>query len=750
MRLADHLADLGTDAALPGLTAPVDVWRDEWGVPHIRAATSDDAFAALGYVHAQDRLFQMDSMRRRAAGRWAEFVGPSAVPADRLARRMNAEAASRRDVAIANAETRAMLDAYARGVNAFIAAGKLPVEYALLGVKMEAWEPWHSIAAMRQLGFLMGSVWPKLWRAAALPVVGEELVTQLRIEAGSPSQICIPPGHAALQGIPALEKLRPSIEALLADAAPDVTGGGSNNWALAPQHTATGRPLLAGDPHRQLEMPNLYTQTHIACDSFDVIGLTVAGVPGFPHYGHTQGVAWCVTHAFMDIHDLYIEQFDDSASRVKVADGWRAVATRREVIRVRGGEDDEITVIDTHHGPVVVGDPRDGHAITLRSMQFDPPDRSFDCLLPMMRAQTVDALFQSTRGWGLIDHNLVAADTQGHIGHQVRAIVPKRGVENGWLPVPGWTGAHEWDRFVPFEDMPRQDDPAGGRIVTANNRVVEEGETYLSNDVLPAYRAQRIWERLDEVSNAGVADMQAIHSDRLSLTAQELVAQLKSLKLDGQAAALRERLLAWDGVMDAASVAASDYMAVRSALARLATRASGLDGVQVPAMPPGVSPVGQMWWMLPDLLRRDDARLLRGADWTTLLTQAMEDAAGTTRAPWADIHTPQPVHMLSALFPDAGLDPSSAPVGGDNDTVFCTGYAAAVGPRAVYASLCRYVFDVGDWDKSRWVVFHGASGQPGSRFYDNQNAVWARGELVPMLYDWAAIPAQAATHQRLG
>ena len=757
MQPADRVTRIDVDAVVPGLSAAVDVWRDPWGVPHIRATTTDDAFAALGYVHAQDRLFQMDSLRRRAAGRWAEWLGPSAVPADQLARRMNAAGASQRDAAIANAETRAMLDAYARGVNAFIAAGCLPVEYALLQATAEPWEPWHSIAAMRQIGFLMGSVWPKLWRAAALPVVGEELVTTLRHDSNSPGLLCIPPGTTGIQAAAALALLRPSIEALLTQSAPDTVGGGSNNWAVAPWRTATGRPLLAGDPHRQLEMPNLYSQTHLACDAFDVIGLTVAGVPGFPHYGHTESVAWCVTHAFMDIHDLYIERFDADASHVRTGETsqgkpWQPVVHRPERIKVRGAPDVEIVAIDTHHGPVIVGDPKDGHAITLRSMQFDPPDVSFDCMIPMLRATNVASLFEATRGWGLIDHNLVAGDTAGQIGHLVRAIVPRRGPENGWLPVPGWTGAHEWNGVVAWEEMPRCDDPAGGIIVTANNRVAADGPTYLSTDVLPPYRAQRVWDRLAALAKPDIDDMQAIHNDRVSIPAQELKRRLATLDLAGEAAALRDRLVAWDATIDPLSTAASDYMAVRAALARLAARHSGLDAVasaRIAAVPPGISPVAQLWWMLPDLLRRDDARLLRGASWDGLLIEALREAAAMPAMPWAEIHTPRIVHPLSALFPDAALDPASAPIGGDNDTVFATGYAPAAGPRAVYASLCRYTFDIGAWERSRWVVFHGASGQPGSTFYDNQNALWARGEMVPMLYDWPTIARRAVAHQHL-
>ena len=280
-----------------------------------------------------------------------------------------------------------MLEAYASGVNAFIATGYRPIEYGLLKTEPEHWLPWHSIAVMRQIGFLMGSVWWKLWRACALPIVGAEGVAKLRFEDGGGEVLCAPPGLERGPFRAALEDLQPGIAALLEIAPHDVAGGGSNNWALAPSRTATGRPMLAGDPHRVLEMPNMYWQVHLACDEFDVIGLTVPGVPGFPHFGHNERVAWCVTHAFVDIHDLFVERFSDDGRSALFKDAWEPVATRREEIIVKGEDATVIEVTETRHGPVIAGDPRNGFGLALRSMQFAEVDRSFDTLLPMMRAR---------------------------------------------------------------------------------------------------------------------------------------------------------------------------------------------------------------------------------------------------------------------------------------------------------------------------------------------------------------------------
>lgn len=257
-----------------GLDAPVDVYRDRWGIPHIRAKAEGDAYFALGYVHAQDRLFQMDLNRFRALGRSAEWLGAAAVDADILVRRLGMAGACQRDYAALGIDARAMLDRYAAGVNAFIASGAaLPVEYRLLDAAPEAWEPWHSIAVMRRLGLLMGSVWFKLWRMLALPAVGAEAAMTLRYDDGGEDLLTIPPGATGQRWEADIKALAPAIEALLAAMGPDETGGGSNNWAVGPSRSATGRPVLAGDPHRVFEIPGMYAQHHLACDAFDVIGL---------------------------------------------------------------------------------------------------------------------------------------------------------------------------------------------------------------------------------------------------------------------------------------------------------------------------------------------------------------------------------------------------------------------------------------------------------------------------------------------
>ncbi|MDR6870841.1 penicillin amidase [Bosea sp. BE125] len=756
------LPPLSGTLSLPGLEAPVSVRRDAWGIPHIKAVGEADAYRALGFVHAQDRLFQMELTRRRALGRAAEWLGAEAAEADILVRRLGMEQACRRDYDALAGETKAMLQAYAAGVNAFLESGApVPCEYTLLGATPERWEPWHSIAVMRRLGLLMGSIWFKLWRMLALPVVGAENALKLRYDDGGRDLLCIPPGGQAERFEADLAALGPAVDALLkamGGDASDAAGGGSNNWAVGPERTATGRPILAGDPHRVFEIPGMYTQHHLACDRFDMIGLTVPGVPGFPHFAHNGSVAYCVTHAFMDIHDLYLEQFTDAGRAVRFGEGFELVSHRRDRIAVRGGVDREFDIFETRHGPVIAGDPRAGAGLSLRSVQFAETDLSFDCLTRMPAASTVPELYEATRGWGLIDHNLVAGDTAGTIGHLVRARVPLRSRDNGWLPVPGWAAQHEWRGWIAHDAMPCVIDPPGGLIVTANNRVVaDDHPDYLCTDCHPPYRAERILQRLDSGAPFAVADAAAIHADTQSPHLELFRTRLAALGQREQADAeqLRQDLLAWNGHMDAESAPAAAYNAFRRALTRIVTVRSRLEQAtahRFAAVAPGVSPQGQVWWAVPTLLRDDDAGMLNGLTWDDVLSEALSEAAATlTGKTWGEEHQPRFAHPLSAQFPDWAqrLDPPSLPVGGDGDTVLAIGIVPSAGPVATYGALSRYVFDVGNWDNSRWVVFHGTSGHPASPHYADQNTPWSACEMVPMLYDWERIAVEAQTRQEL-
>jgi penicillin amidase len=763
--LAASLPDLGSPVHLPGLEDGAEVWRDADGIPHVLAASARDAFLAQGFVHAQDRLWQMEYDRRRAAGRWAEYAGQAGVAQDLHLRRLGLAATARTDYDALGPEAREMLDAYAAGVNAFLrSTAALPVEFRLLGVRPEPWQPWDSIAVFKVRHVEMGPYQAKLWRARLLRHLGPRLTAALCPGTQPNPTLILPPGGRDGGTPDGAQALFERAAALFA-----ATGGwegGSNNWALAGRRTASGKPLVAGDPHRALDVPNVYYQNHLACPAFDAIGLSFPGVPGLPHFGHNRDVAWCVTHAMADAQDLFLERFDpQDPGRYAFRGDWRRAEVRRETIQVRGGAPVPVTIALTHHGPIIAGEPERGYALALRYTATAEPNPTFEALRPMLAATSADALEAAMRPWVDPVNNLVFADAAG-IRYRTRGRVPVRAPANAWLPVPGWDGEHEWQGAIPFEEMPSVREPETGWLATANSRIAGAGyRHYIGLDFAPDFRTRRVIARLRPLHDATAADMAAIHADRVSIPAQELVALLDGLEPAGPAASdALARLRVWDGTMDPSGAAPAIYAVFRERLVRnLLAPLLGPLGAEAFGTAPGapVTHLARLKARLAGWIRSDDRTLLpAGATWPAALAQAFADAVAELQADlgpdaagwrWDRLHVTRPRHPLSAVFPDAAalLDPPSVGVGGDGDTVQASSFVPGAGYAVTGTSVARYVFDLGDWNRSAWIVPLGASGHPGSPHFADQVQDWAAVRLRPMRYDWARIRAEAEQHQRL-
>ncbi|HET8625926.1 MAG TPA: penicillin acylase family protein, partial [Thermomicrobiales bacterium] len=547
-------------------------------------------------------------------------------------------------------------------------------------------------------------------------------------------------------------------------------GAGSNNWAVQGSRTASGKPLVAGDPHRALEVPNVYYQNHLTCPEFDVIGYSFCGVPGFPHFGHNARVAWCITHAGADYQDLFIERFaPGDPTRYEYRGEWLPAERSRETIRVRGAEPVEQDVTVTRHGPIVVGDPASGYALALRYSATATPNAGFEALLPMLRAASVAEFDAAMRPWVDPCNNLVMADVDGAIGYLTRGQIPLRDQANAWLPVPGWDGEHEWRGQIPFEELPRARDPETGFIVTANNRIVgDDYPNYIALDYAPPYRAERIIARLRAIERARVEDMAAVHADKVSLPSRAFVARLRDIApADRRVAEAKARLLDWDGTMAPDSVAATLYAAWREE-----TVAAILSGPALRPLTATKEPLFVLQAMpitarvrasLLALMEADDTTLLpSGETWASLLAAALARAVawlserlGPDMANWrwGRLHRTGQQHTLAATFPElaARLNPPTVGVGGDGDTPQAGGFAGAEGHgyTVMGTSVMRYIFDLADWDNSRWVVPLGSSGHPGSPHFAGQLAAWSEQRLYPMPYSRAAVDADAASRQRL-
>jgi penicillin amidase len=700
------------DMRLRGLEAPVELTRDRYGVPHCRAVTEHDAFFAQGFVHAADRLWQMDYDRRRGLGRSAELIGPAAIPGDTLYRRVDLGAGARRDAARLSPTARDMLSAYAAGVNAQIGGGaRLPADVAGTGEPpepWEPWEPWHSLVVYRVRHLAMGSAAAKLWRAVVGGVLGSATARTMATGRSAWQIACVPPG-ARSRG-----------------AAPSWVGlddAGSNNWALAGARTASGLPLLAGDPHRPLEMPNVYIQGHVSGPDWDVLGLAIPGVPGFPHFGHNATVAWCITHAMADDQDLY--EFE----------GWPPGSggrDRSELIGVRGGDPVSIQISQSDRGPLITDQ------LALAWAATDEPNTGFDALPDMLRAKTVGELFESMRPWAEPVNSLLAADRDGSIGYLTRGRVPIRSrPEAAWAPVPADDPSYGWRGRVAFADMPRLQDPDCGYLFSANNRILAaDSGPYLGLDIAAPWRATRIAEALSGLFSATVDDMAALHRDVVSLPARQIA------RLLGDWAPLA----GWDGQMEAASTAAAAYSVLRRELALIVLERSGLAAsVEHPwnRLLPGVRAESVVWRVAGDHLQAGDESLLGGWSWRRALTEAVHRAERAwSGEPWGELHATGQRHPLG----QAELDPPSVPYGGDMDTVQASSYVPVDGLRTASASVARYAFDLADWDRSGWVVPLGAAGDPGHQHALDQQEAWRTGRLLPAPYSRRAV--QEAARER--
>ncbi len=757
----------GLDSTLtvPGLHAPVQVRRDAYGVPHIRADNEHDAWFGQGFAAAQDRLWQMEYDRRRAVGRWAEVVGETALAADLLARRLQLERSARADVAAMSAETRAMFEAYAAGVNAFLRSGQsLPPEYHLTGLAPEPWEPWHSVACFKIRHVLMG-VWQKKVAAARLlAAIGPEAFTRLdgRPPVGSP--VILPPGgHVRALFDQAEADIRAAAVHLgfLAEAE-----AGSNSWAVHGSRTTTGRPVICNDSHRALDVPNVYWQVHVACPAFDVIGATFPGVPGFPHFGHNGAVVWNITHTGADYQDLFIEQFDPAdPTRYRVPGGWEDAEHRVETVLVRGANPAKLDVWRTRHGPVVHGDPRTGWALALRYTATDPGSAGagFEALRPMLRARTVEDLFEAQRTWVDPVNNLVAADTAGTIGYLTRGRLPVRTSQAHRLfPAPGWTGEHEWTGFVPFERMPRALNPPEGFIVTANQRVIAEDEPYIAHEFAPPARAERLVELLTAKQRMSPAEIAALQGDTISVPARRWAALLGRLgALQGEAERARALLAGWDGNLLPDSAPALLYAAFRREVAR-ALFEPIVGGRQwmwlTSGDPPALATMIHRWLAHLEATATQATALPDGRRWAEVLPEALAAAWRATvalagpdpgRWRWAEHHTTAAQHPLTAAFPEsaAALNPPRAAVGGDGDTVQCAAYGwrQGSGYPITALSVYRQVVDLADIAHGSFVVPGGVSGLPGTPHYADQLELWRSHRRIPMHYTEADVQA-AAVH----
>ncbi len=649
-----------------------------------------------GRVTAEDRTWQLEHARRKATGRTAQVLGRAGLEWDAFVLRAGVTPLAQRAFERCDEETRGFVSAYVEGVNEVLPQARCP-ELDFLRISAEPWEPWTPLAVFSAHHLLFGTLPLKLWRRHARQVLGAE--------------------HAELMRTEVLES------------------SGSNSWVVGGERTRSGLPLLAGDPHRSFEDPNVYAQVRLTCpaEGIDVAGFTFPGVPGVQHFAHAGEVAWGITNAMGDYQDAYVEELRESDDGRQVesreADGWAPAQVGHESIPVREEQPVTIRVVRTSRGPVVLEDAH-GAAFSLRRPAEVLEDVGFDALVPLLRARTADEVVEALGRWVEPVNNLLVADRRGEIRQQVVGRVPRRSPETRWEPVPGWTPEHAWTGWV---DLPGRSVAAHEHLATANHKMA--GFDDVGVDFASPTRARRIDQLLEGRSDLAVDDCAEIHGDVLAGQPVHLLRALAELgDVGGPEETLRRALLGWDQRFDADSELAASFVAVRDAFVQRLAKEPGLAGLADSPYPslldPWMSLEIKLYLGLAQLLSSDGIHLAPARD--ELLRLALADAVAEQGRHWGDRLRYEPPHALRPLgYLAPGSSERGPSLAGDNDCVRCAGQVPGT-DGAVRGSVARYAWDLAGHDASGWVVPGGAVPDPGSPHRDDQQPHWLAAQLVPV------------------
>jgi len=777
------------EARLAGLHEAVEIITDRYGVPHMYAQNEDDLFYAQGYVHASERFWQMELNRRIGSGRLCEIFGEIALEADRFARRLGMHRAAAAAVDSLPAHSRRILDAYARGVNAYIEQNQhnLPIEFTILRFKPGPWHITDTIQWSKMMGWNLGGNWEtEVVRARLVAKLGAERAAKL--EAGYDAQhpLIVPPG-VAYQGINL--GIAEQYEQLKMLSGFGMLGG-SNNWTVDGTMTTTGLPILCNDPHLGQVAPSIWYECHLSAGDIDVVGASFPGAPGIV-IGHNQRIAWGLTNAISDIEDLYIEKFHpEHPNQYEYMGKWEEAQVIREEIRVKGAREPVIEEVRvTRHGPILTNfapSAQDAASSNGHQAQELPlalhwsgqeKHNIVSAVQQMNRASNWEEFRQGLRDWDLPPQNVVYADVEGNIGYVMAGAIPIRARGQGLLPSPGWTGEYEWTGYIPFEELPQTFNPEQHFIVTANNRVVDDNYPYyITNEWLNGYRARRIRDLLTSKQKLSLSDMATIQSDQYSLPAVELVPHLLTVTATTpvEKAAL-ETLRTWNYVLAPESAAAAIYSAFLFKLERIVFGAMLGDeevilqyylGIGTTVLNLQNGYLGRNKPMLIRLLNEHDDSWFDGTviangpkTWDAALNSAFSAAIDELRARLGDdvkrwrygaVHKMSYNHPLGMVKPLKKIfNRGPIPFGGDIDTVN-VGSSLPNQPEVIITvPSYRQIVNLADPKASLSIHHPGQSGHPASKHYDDFIKPWRRVEHHPMLFERGMVEENATGTLRL-
>ena len=745
--LLRSLPDVDGEVVVKGLEKPVTITRDRHGIPHIEAETFEDAVFAQGFVHAQDRLWQLEFQRRVGAGRLSEVVGEHGLPTDRFMRMLGLYRLAEASLDHLSADSIAWLEAYAAGVNAFLAqrTGPLPPEFLILGhADIEPWTPADSVVWIKVMALDLSRNWrSELLRARLAKRLSNEQIADLWPSYPKDAPITLAGLARSLD-----------LETLAAALPPGPQPGiGSNAWVVAGERSVTEKPLLANDPHLGLRAPGTWYLAHLKAPELELIGAGLPGVPGIV-LGHNGEIAWGMTNTGPDTQDLFIERIDpDDATRYLTPDGSAAFETRDETIRVKDGEPMTLQVRTTRHGPVIsdlVGGSEDildgGQVLALAWTALVEEDVSIQTLFDLTKVRDWQSFLLAVSDSVAPQQNVFYGDQSGHIGFVAPGKVPVRRQGDGLWPAPGWNGDFDWIDAIPFDALPNESDPKAGMLLNGNNRIVPEDYPHLITAIWePPYRARRM-ESLLLDGRHDLESFGSIQLDQFSLLADDLLPlMLEMAPADDVTSSAMQDLAAWDRIMRADAFEPLIFAAWYRQFSRLAYADE-------------LGPLFLSYWNIRpqfielilkekpawcddqttdqvescgDILARALARALDG----------LEERYGADRSAWrwGEAHKARMRHPIFDGLPVLqDMFNIILPTGGDSVTVN-VGHYVLGNDRDPFASIqaasYRAVYDLFDLDRSRFIAATGQSGNPLSPHYRDLSALWAAGETVRMERD---------------
>lgn len=798
---------------LEGLHGQVDIYRDQMGIPHIYASTEHDLFFAQGYVHAQERFWQMDFYRHVGQGRTSEMFGKSSVENDMFLTTLGWRRIAAVEYESFSPESKAILDAYAEGVNAYLKdhdGDAVSLEYAVLGLlspdyQIEPWGPLDTLAWSKALAWdLRANMGDEIERAVLLKTLTSEQLAELfppypkdhpvivntlggtAVSASLPAQTVNIPGET-------LAALEHNVSLLDDVLGPLSDGVGSNSWAVSGDLSATGMPLLANDPHLGIAMPSIWYQVGMHCRPkteacpLEIAGFSLAGVPGIV-LGHNDRIAWGFTFAFGDVMDLFIEKVNpENPNQYEVDGQWVDFETRTQTIQVAGSAPVEITVRSTRHGPVISdtygplkdeGDPRDEEFVPFKDRAgVELPEQyvvalswvalqtgnPFEAIFGFNKAQNWEEFRQAASLFHTPGHNLLYADVDGNIAYQTSGDLPIRKKGDGTVPVPGWNSEYEWIGFIPFDQLPYTINPAEGYIASVNNRIAgDDYAHFMTADWDYGFRAQRAVKLIEE--NPGkfdIAYFQKMQADNYNANAALIVPILMNVQLDdAHLEETRHILDGWDSQARAASAQAALYEVFWKHLMAKTFN----DDLPERYWPSG----GDRWF---EVMRNVDESSRWWDDKSTqervetrdeIFVSAFRDAVSelektlgkdSAQWSWGSLH--------GSVFRNASLGKSGVgliedlfnrgpfPSGGGPSILNAASWNAVEGYEVTNLPSMRAVYDMANLNNSVTVHTTGQSGHAYHPHYIDMASMWANLEYYPMWWDERSVTDNAEAHLTL-